>query len=74
MHLHVVPQVGFGGEALVALLAGEGLLLGVDSAVADELCGHPERLPAVGALIALGLRVNAPVVLEGHEVGELLLA
>lgn len=74
MHLHVVPQVGLGGEALVALLAGEGLLLGVDPAVADELRGHPERLPAVRALVALGLGVNAPVVLEGHEVGELLLA
>lgn len=37
VHLHVVPQVGLGGEALVTLLAGERLLLGVDAAVADEL-------------------------------------
>ena len=74
MHLHVVPQVGPGGEALVALLAGEGLLLGVDPPVADQLGGDAERLAAVGALVALGLRVDAPVVLQGHEVGELLLA
>lgn len=37
VHLCVVPKVGLGGEAFVALLAGEGLLLGVDSPVADEL-------------------------------------
>lgn len=42
VHLHVVPQVGLGGEALVALLAGERLLLGVDATMADELGGHPE--------------------------------
>lgn len=74
VHLHVVPQVGLGGEALVAVLAAEGLLLGVDAAVADELCGHAERLPAVGALVPLGLCVDPAVVLQGHEVGELLLA
>lgn len=74
MHLHVVPQVGLGRKALVALLAGERLLLGVDAAVADELGGHPEGLPTVGALVAFGLRVDAPVVLQGHQVGELLLA
>lgn len=74
VHLHVVPQVGLGGEALVALLAGERLLLGVDAAVTDELSGHPEGLPAVGALVAFGLSVDAPVVLQGHQVGELLLA
>lgn len=74
MHLHVVSQVGLGGEALVALLAGEGLLLGVDPAVADELGGHPERLAAVRALITFGFGVNSSVVLEGHQVGELLLA
>lgn len=74
VHLHVVPQVGLGGEALVALLAGERLLLGVDAAVTDELSGHPEGLPAVRALVAFGLSVDAPVVLQGHQVGELLLA
>lgn len=74
MHLHVVPQVGLGGEALVTLLAGERFLLGVDAAVADELGGHPERLAAVGALVAFGLGVDPSVVLEGHQVGELLLA
>lgn len=73
MHLHVVPQVGPGREALVALLAGEGLLFGVDAAVADQLGGNPEGLAAVGALVAFGLSVDPPVVLEGHEVGELLL-
>lgn len=74
MHLHVVPQVGLGGEALVALLAGERLLLGVDAAVADELGGHPERLATVGALVPFWLGVDPSVVLEGHQVGELLLA
>lgn len=74
MHLHVVPQVGPGREAFVALLAGERLLLGVDPAVADELGGHPERLAAVGALVAFGLSVDPAVVLEGHQVWELLLA
>lgn len=74
MHLHVVPQVGLGGKALIALLAGERLLLGVDAAVADELRGDPEGLAAVRALVAFGLCVNAPMVLEGHQVGELLLA
>lgn len=73
MHLHVVPQVGLGGEAFVTLLAGEGLLLGVDAAVADELRGHPEGFATVRALVAFGLGVDAPVILEGHEVGELLL-
>lgn len=74
MHLHVVPQVGLGGETLVALLAGKRLLLGVDAAVADELGGDTEGLAAVGALIAFGLGVDPPVVLEGHQVGELFLA
>jgi len=74
VHLLVVAQVGLAGEALVALLAGEGLLLGVDAPVADELRGDAEGLAAVRALVALGLRVDAPVVLERHEVGELLLA
>ena len=55
-------------------MAGERLLLGVDAAVADELRGHPEGLAAVGTLVALGLGVDAPVVLEGHQVGELFLA
>lgn len=74
VHLHVVPQVGLGGEALVTLLAGEWLLLGVDAAVADELCGHPERLAAVRALVAFRLGMDPSVVLERHKVGELLLA
>lgn len=74
MHLHVVPQVGLGGKALVTLLAGERLLLGMDAAMADELGGHPEGLATVGALIAFGLSVDASVVFEGHQVGELLLA
>lgn len=70
----MVPQVGLGGEALVAVLTGEGFLLGVDPPVADQLGGHPERLAAVGTLVAFGLGVDAPVVLQGHQVGELLLA
>lgn len=55
-------------------MAGEWLLLGVDAAVADELCGDPEGLATVWALVAFGLSVDPPVVLEGHQVGELLLA
>lgn len=39
-----------------------------------ELGGHAERLPTLQALIALGLRVDAAVVLECHQVGELFLA
>ena len=54
VHLLMVPQVGLAGEALVAEQAGEGLLFGVDAAVADELGGHAERLAALQALVALG--------------------
>lgn len=74
MHLLVVAQVGLAGKALVALQAGERLLFGVDASVADELRGHAERLPALQTLVAFGLRVDAAVVLQGHQVGELLLA
>lgn len=74
MHLLMVPQVGLAGKALVAQQAGKGLLFGVDSSVTYELSGHAERLPTLQALVALGLRVNAPVVLESHQVGELFLA
>lgn len=74
MHLLMVAQVGFAGEVLAAQLAGEGLLLGVDPAVTDELRGHPEGLSTLQALVAFGLRVDAAVVLEGHQVGELLVA
>lgn len=74
MHLGMVPEVGPGGKAAVTLRAGKGPLLGVDAAVAHQLGGHPERLAAVGALVALGLGVDAPVVFERHEVGELLAA
>lgn len=74
MHLLMVPQVGLAGKTLVAQQAGEGLLFGVDSSVTYELCGHAERLPALQTLVALGLRMNSPVVLESHKVGELFLA
>lgn len=74
VHLLVVPQVGLAGEALAAQQAGKGLLFGVDSPVTYELGGHAERLAALQTLVALGLRVDAAVVLEGHQVGELLLA
>lgn len=66
MHLHVVPEVGLGREALVALLTGEGLLFGVDAAVADELRGNPECFAAVGALVTFGLGVDPSVVLQRH--------
>ncbi len=70
----MVPQVGLAGKALVAQQAGEGLLFGVDSSVTYELSGHAERLSALQTLVALGLRMDAPVVLERHQVGELFLA
>lgn len=74
VELLMVPQVGFAGKAFVAHQAGKGLLFGVDPSVTDELGGHTERLPALQTLVALWLRVNAAVVLESHEVGELFLA
>lgn len=73
VHLGVVAQVGFGGEALVALRTGKGLLFGVHAAVTDELRGHSEGLPAVRTLVAFGLGVDAPVVLQRHQVRELFL-
>ena len=42
--------------------------------MADECCGHPERLAAVGAAVPFGFGVDPAVVLQGHQVGELLLA
>lgn len=66
VHLHVMPEIGPGGEALVALRAGKWLLLGVDASVADELSGHSEGLPAIRALVTFRLGVNAPVVFQGH--------
>lgn len=74
MHLHVVAEVGPGGEASVAEAAAERLLLGVDAEVADERRGRPEGLPTVGAAVAFGLGVDAPVVLEEEQVGEGLVA
>lgn len=74
MHLLVVAQVGLAGKALVAQQAGERLLFGVDSSVTYELSRHTERLSALQTLVTLGLRVDAAVVLEGHQVGELFLA
>lgn len=74
MQLLVVAQVGFTGEALITEKAGEGLLFGVNAPVADELRGHAEGLAAFHTLVALGLDVNAPVVLQCHQVGEFLLA
>lgn len=74
MHLLMVPQVGFAGEALIAQQAGERLLFGVDPSMADELSGHAERLPALLTLVAFRLSVNPLVVLESHQVSELFLA
>lgn len=70
----MVPQVGLAGEGLAAQHAGEGLLLSVDPPVTYELSGHTERLAALQALVALRLRVDAPVVFESHQVGKLFLA
>lgn len=74
VHLLMVPQVGLAGKALVTQQASEGLLFGVDSSMTYELSRHAERLPALQTLVALGLRMNAPVVLQSHQVGELFLA
>lgn len=74
MHLHMVPEVRLGGEALVTVLAGEGFLLGVDTTVADELRGHTEGLATVWTLVTFGLGVDPPMVLQRHQVGELFLA
>lgn len=74
VHLLMVTQVGLAGKALVAQQAGEGLLFGVDSSVTYELRRHTERLSTLQTLVALGLRVDAAVVLESHQVGELFLA
>lgn len=74
VQLLVVSQVGLAGEALITENAGEGLLFSVNASVADELGGHAKRLTAFQALVALGLRVNSPVVLQCHQVGELFLA
>lgn len=74
VHLLMVPQVGLAGKALIAQQAGKGLLFGVDSSVTYELSGHTEGLATFQALVALGLCVNAPVILERHQVGELFLA
>lgn len=70
----MVPQVGLAGKALVAQQAGKGLLFGVDPSVTCELRGHTERLSTLQALVTFGLCVNASVVLESHQVGELFLA
>jgi len=74
MHFLMVSQVGLAREALVAQQAGERLLFSVYPPVAYELSGHTERLSALQALVALRLGVNASVVLESHQVGELFLA
>lgn len=74
VQLLVMSQVGLAGEALIAERARERLLFSVNASVADELGGHAERLAAFQALVALGLCVNSPVVLQCHQVGELLLA
>lgn len=74
MHLLMVPEVGLARETLVAKEAGERLLFGVDAPVADKLGGDPEGLATLQALIAFGFCVNAPVILQRHEIGELLLA
>lgn len=74
MHLLMVPEVGLARETLVAKETGEGLLFGVDTPVADKLGGHPEGLATLQALIAFRFSVNAPMILQCHEIGELLLA
>lgn len=55
-------------------MAGERLLFGVDAPVTDKLGGDPEGLATLQALIAFGLCVNAAVILQCHQIGELLLA
>lgn len=74
VHLLMVSQVRLAGKGLVAQQAGEGLLFGVDPSVTYELRGHTERFSTLQTLVALGLCMNAPVVLESHQVGELFVA
>lgn len=69
-----MSEVGFGREAFVAVRASEGLLLGVNATVTQQLGGHAECFTAVRALEAPWLRVDAPVVLQRHEVHELFVA
>lgn len=73
MHLLMVPEVRLARETFVAQEAREGLLFGVDAPVADKLGGDPEGFATLQALIAFGFCVNAPVILQCHEIGELLL-
>lgn len=70
----MMPQVGLTRKALVTQQTCERLLFGVDPSVAYELSGHAESFSTLDTLVALGLRVNASVVFEGHKVSELLLA
>lgn len=74
VHLLVLLQVGFTGKAPVTDRAGERFFPGVDASVADKLRRHAKGLAALQALVTLRLRVDAPVVFQRHEVGELLEA
>lgn len=74
VQLLVVSQVGLAGEALITENAGKRLLFSVNASVADELGRHTECLATFQALVTLGLCVNSPVVFQGHQVGEFLLA
>lgn len=74
VQLLVVSQVGLAGEALITENTGERLLFRVNASVAYKLGRHTKGLAAFQALVALGLCMNSPVVLQCHQVGELLLA
>lgn len=69
VNLQVEPEAGLGGEAPLAGPTGQLALLQVDLAVGLELGGDAEGLAAVRATVTPRLRVDAPVVLEGQEVG-----
>ena len=69
-------EVATAGELLVAELAREGFLSGVDALVPDEVGYLGEGLLAAGVLAAVGLClvVDAGVLLQGRVLGEGLVA
>lgn len=63
------PEAGLRGKGSLAGPAGQLPLLLVDTPVVVELGGNPEGLAAVVASVALRLRVDTAMVLQGKEVG-----
>lgn len=83
VQFHVPPQVGYLGEALIAVLADESLLPGVDDQVLPQLLFSVKGLAAVLArevlLASVMLQVRVHVAgaaerLAAHLAGERTLA